>query len=262
MKKIITLFLTFALCLLSCSCSKKSISSEQVDSTVTTSTEYTANLCDPLKDAIGGIEWNLLGQFDTVPVVTMRSGEISENGYICGTWDVINDTLVLTYYEDTLTGNASKPQSYQIKEHNRIYFLIGSNTIYCSVSPAQIPVTEIEITLDNWQTYFETDTVSTTVRTTNSSGEVSVSTTERQVLKLKTAYHCKLNPNVSSIHARSSSMSDPQYMEYYSIPQQIEIININIPIYRDWTYFYGVDAWEDNGKMIYIQGSLAFIDGL
>ena len=51
-------------------------------------------------------------------------------------------------------------------------------------------------------------------------------------------------------------------MEYLSIPCRIETLSGSIPIYDDWTYIFGLDTWRVDEEILYVKGSLAFIDGL
>ncbi len=262
MKKMRLCLFALAFCLALCACSTEEVSVDDGLSSDTASTDDTTESRSPFMDVLGDIAWTMLGQYDAVPITTLHSGELSENGWICGAWDVDGTTLTMTYFEDALTGTASAPLTYEIIEHNGLYFLVGSDTLYCSVSPTHIPVNHVEITADNFWEYFEPAKISIVKRATSTSGEVIESTTEKQVLKLKPEYISKLNPNVTSLIVQTSYMPEKQYVEYLSIPGRIETLNGSIPIYDDWTYIFGLDTWCTDEEILYIKGSLAFIDGL
>ena len=69
-----------------------------------------------------------------------------------GTYELVDNTVSITL-ED---GNTI---SYEIKDINGVYYLVGNRDIFYGVqiSIEQIPYKTVEITNDNWQEYFELD---------------------------------------------------------------------------------------------------------
>lgn len=225
-----------------------------------------------LKENISDVTWTVMNIDSWMTITTTQYGTLSEMGAPSGTWELKGNTVTFTYSDDSITGRGTK--TYQIKENNGVYFLVGDTQVYSSVSAEKTPVTKIEITMENWQDYFEFTTLTTVIKNTDMWGEVTENTKEITVLKLKEAYYRRLNQEVSSIAVRYASTSNSdeyqdKYMSWGYHAGRKETVNGGNGVNYDGIYWYGLGA--DNGEsndiganteVIRIQGVLALIDGI
>lgn len=271
MRKWIALLLTVIICLSLFACDKDD--DHQTNIGYPQGTEDNGSNAG-WKDRISGITWTAINIEMWMDITTTEAGTLSEAGYPCGSWEIEEDTVTFTYSEDSLTGNTSHPQTYQIKESQGVYFLVSDAKLLSSVPADQVPVTHLEITLDNWQEYFEFTTFTQTQKNTDMWGEVTEVTLEIPALKLKDTYWNRLNRELSSVAVRYADASNPdeyedRYMDWGYLPGRIEKVNGANPVMYDGKYWYGLGA--NNGAtydiganidVIRIQGTLALINGL
>ena len=229
-----------------------------------------------LKEHIGGVTWNAMNFESWMSITTTEFGQLSEGGYPCGTWEVSGNTVTFTYSEDSLTGLASQPKTYQIKEKEGVYFLVSDTELLSSVSADKVPVTKVEITLDNWQEYFEFAMITTVTKNTDVWGEATETTKETRVLKLKDVYLKQLNAGASSIAVRvglpesdASNAYTGEYMRLDYLYRRVEKVAGSSPAYLDIARWFGLGDGENGSfgiasdhEVIRIQGILALVDGL
>ena len=225
-----------------------------------------------LKESISDVTWELMNYDSWMTITTTQYGTLSEMGAPSGTWELNGNTVTFTYSEDSMTGTGSK--TYHIKENNGVYFLVSDTQVYSSVSAKETPVTKIDITIENWQEYFEFTTLTTVKKNTDMWGEVTEKTEKITVLKLKDTYYRRLNWEVSSVAVRYADASNldvyrDEYMSWGYSAGRVETVNGANPVNYDGIYWYGLGA--DNGEsndiganteVIKIQGTLALIDGI
>lgn len=167
-----------------------------------------------------------------------------------GKWE-LNGNIVKCTWDDGST------DTYEIKELNGVYYIVGErDTMYSDmqVSLSEIPQKSIEITLDNWQEYFELGSDSYEVL--DQFGEPTGETNTSHFLKLKDEYYRYLIENNSEVLLRFSINGD----EY---DWNINNTHWDTSIY---TFYFGVNNVEvtedDVFEMVKIQGTLYFVDGL
>ena len=167
-----------------------------------------------------------------------------------GKWE-LNGNIVKCTWEDGGT------DTYEIKELNGIYYIVGErDTMYSDmqVRLSEIPQKSIEITLDNWQEYFELGSASREVL--DQFGEPTGDIKTSHFLRLKDEYYCYLIENGSEVLLRFS-------INGVECDRGIKCAYWDNQI--DTTYF-GVNDVEvgenDVFEMVKIQGTLYLIDGL
>lgn len=157
-----------------------------------------------------------------------------------GTWELKDTTL-------TLTSEDGNNTYYEIKDANGVCLLIGDNAILYNgtLDGSEFPIKEVEITIDNWQEYFEIATC--TVENVDIFGEVTE--TSKCYLKLKDEYFKYLINSCGSLHSEialryglSSSSTSDSYMD----------------IWNDTSVFG--EHWDETYELVKIQGTLYFID--
>ena len=167
-----------------------------------------------------------------------------------GKWE-LNGNIVKCTWED---GNT---ETYEIKKLNGVYYIVGErDTLYSDmqVRLSEIPQKSIEITLDNWQEYFELGSASREVLDLfgEPTGEIRTS----HFLRLKDEYYRYLIENGSKVLLRFSINGENRDRSITCAFWDNQI---------DTTYF-GVDGVEvgekDVFEMVKIQGTLCLIDGL
>ena len=266
MKKTIALLLALVLCLSLCACggsnelantetnpqNHESASDDSGESTTTGSnnenntTEATSAQIDYKTILMnGGVFW---GYTNHSYMTAFR-----EDGTTLspdGKWE-LNGNIVKCTWDDGST------DTYEIKELNGVYYIVGErDTMYSDmqVSLREIPQKSIEITLDNWQEYFELGSDSYEVL--DQFGEPTGETRTSHFLRLKDEYYRYLIENDSEVLLRFSINGEERDSSINGAYWDNQI---------DTTYF-GVDNVEvgenDVFKMVKIQGTLYLIDGL
>lgn len=167
-----------------------------------------------------------------------------------GTW-VLDGNIVKCTWNDGGTA------TYEIKELNSVYYLVGDrDTMYSDsrVRFHEIPRKTVAITLDNWQEYFEFGSGSRKIL--DQFGEPTGETRTSHFLRLKDEYY------------RHLIESDSEVLLRFSINGNVRDSGTN-GTYWDaqiQTWYFGIDNVEvgknDVFQMVKIQGSLCFIDGL
>lgn len=164
-----------------------------------------------------------------------------------GTWEIKDTTLTITSKD----GNSTY---YEIKEKNGVYFLIGNNDILCNacldgrLDTSQFPIKEVEITIDNWQEYFEIATY--TIENVDAFGEVTE--TSECYLKLKDEYYKYLiNYNVQDITSEI-------VLKYKSPSSESESSDCYMDI-KSYFPLFGT-YWNETYELVKIKGTLYFFD--
>lgn len=170
-----------------------------------------------------------------------------------GTWE-INDTILSITLED---GNSI---DYEIKYINDMCLLIGDNTILYNYNhQSELPIKEVEITMDNWKEYLEEG--SYTEEREDVFGEVT-DVSEYKCLKLKDEYfkYC-INEGFSDYSYINFRFRYQDSEETYDEKMSLHL-DSNIVRYGDikgkWWFGYGLS--KNGFEMVKIQGTLYFID--
>lgn len=154
-----------------------------------------------------------------------------------GTWE-INDNMLTIISED------NDSTCYEIKEINGVCFIIGNNEIFYNgnLDESEFPIKEVEITIDNWQEYFEISTW--TAENVDAFGEVTE--TSECYLKLKDEYFKYLINSCGSLRSeialKKSSNTNATYMHLWN----------NFSVFGE--------PWGETYELVKIQGTLYFID--
>lgn len=265
MKKALSLILVLVLCLSLCACggnnepantetnpqNNESTSDDSGESTTTDSnnenntTEATSAQIDYKTILMnGGVFWGYTNH--------LYMTAFYEDGTTVspdGKWE-LNGNIVKCTWDDGST------DTYEIKELNGVYYIVGErDTMYSNmqVSLSEIPQKSIEITLDNWQEYFELG--SDTYEVLDQFGEPTGETRTSHFLRLKDEYYRYLIESGSEVLVRFSingNESDRRMDGTYH-DNTIQ------------TWYFGFDDVEvgetDVFEMVKIQGTLYFIDG-
>ena len=231
MKKEISLLLTLVLCLTLCACvSSKSAGGHSASGVSgNQSVDYEKILLN------NGVLWGFVNTY---------FGEgFFENGTTTNsnsTWELNGNTVKITQQNGSAV-------TYEIKELNGAYYLVGQrNSMYSDIQVRydEIPCKSVEITLDNWDKYFELHHESAELF--DQFGEPTGEIRERYYFRLKDAYsriHLLQKSEVLLRFSQNGSSHD------WMFPQSAEYISID-------------DFAKYPLEMIKIQGTLYFIDGL
>ena len=260
MKKALSLLLALVLCLSLCACgggntdttnpTNGEASNPNTDTNTSTDNttennaeqvvDYTSILCN---DTF----WSQINGMGMLYFNTDGTTGTSKSG----TWSVDGNTL-------TLTTKAGNKEIDEIKIINDVCFLIGDTYTYRDPRPNKnnYPVKSVEITMDNWQEYFEfaTKTRETVVYDVfgEPTGEVEVY--EIKVLAVKDEHFCALLPGRSEVALRYSIGGEEQEAKLDDICEGNGIFYFGIS---------NITNEEDTPfEMIKIQGTLCFVDGI
>lgn len=237
MKKALSLILVLVMCLSLCACSENSI-----DNSTTQVTNAQIDYKTILMNT--GVFWGYTNH-SYMTAFCEDGTTLSPDG----TW-VLDGNIV------KCTSDNGSTDTYEIKELNGVYYLVGERNIMYSdvhVRYGDIPTRSAEITLDNWQEYFEFGSGSREVL--DQFGEPTGETRTSHFLKLKDEYYRLLVENHSKVLLR------------FSINGSEEDRSINGTFWDAsiQTWYFGIDdvnvSETDVFEMIKIQGTLCFIDG-
>ena len=166
-----------------------------------------------------------------------------------GTWVLDGNVVKCTW-------NNGSADTYEIKELKGVYYLVGErDTMYSDIQIhySEIPARSVEITLDNWQEYFEFGTGSCEVL--DQFGEPTGETRSSHFLRLKDEYYRYLIESGSEVLLRF----------YINGNERDRKLNGTYSDKTIHTWYFGFDGVEvgetDVFEMIKIQGTLYFIDG-
>ena len=237
MKKIIALILALVLCLSLCACG-----GEDADTEI--GSVHGADAGVDFEELLlnGSVYWGRINR-DFPSVAFLADGTIVDRE---GTWTLDGHIVNCTWADGSTA-------TYEFKELNGVYYLVGDDVIMYSdlhIWPSEIPSKAVEITLDNWQEYFEF--TQETEEIIDQFGEPTGETEECYYLKLKPEYDRILVSRDSDILIRFRYAND--------------VVETDACL-RGWDidYFgeHGIrnDA-EHVFEMIKVQGALHFIDGL
>ena len=233
MKKVISLLLAFALCLTLWACSNgaksDSVSIPENDSAAVGEVDYAEVLMN------SGVTWGPInwGGF----LGFLEDGVTIDED--C-TW-ALEDSVV------TITNKNGSADSYEITELNGAYYLVGQRYTFYSdvfVRPNEIPRKSVEITVDNWQEYFELHYES--VERFDQFGESTGEVDEYYQLRLKDTY------------SRVWLCWDSEVLLRYTQNGNEYDAKIN----NGHAYVSLLNFTEYPLEMVKIQGTLYFVDGL
>ena len=158
-----------------------------------------------------------------------------------GTWELKDTTL-------TLTSEDGNNTYYEIKDANGVCLLIGDNAILYNgnLDESEFPIKEVEITIDNWQEYFEI--ANCTVENVDIFGEVTE--TSECFLKLKDEYFKYLINGCGSLHSEialryKTSLSGDSSDDHMDIWNHTSVFGKH---------------WDETYELVKIQGTLYFFD--
>lgn len=234
------------------STSNNSASQESNESTTNNSdTEATVDYADIISDDKS--YWgNLSNQF-RLPIGFAEDNILINTAAVeIGTWELMEDTVAVTLEDGNTT-------SYEIKNINGAYFLVGSDEILydtkSSIDKSDLPIKEVDVTSDNWQEYFEV--YSEPEEIVDVFGEVTKGD-EKYYLKLKDAYFKYL--------VRSQNLDLSSYTNLrYRYPDSEDENESQMDIHNFTDDFagpccFGCYLYEADFEMVKIQGTLYFLD--
>ena len=229
MKKLLSLFLVFLICIFSCACSK---TTSDISSDV--SSKPDENFEDILYN--NGLFWvytNHLSNF----AFNKDGTTITPDGKWTLSGNIVNCTF-----------DKGGSETYEIKELGGVYYLVGTGDVLYSdeqININDIPRKTVELTLDNWQEYLEIGTE------TNSLGEPLT-----HFIKLKDEYY------------RILIEDESEFKICYSLNSNETNLEIKDAFYDSKLdeYYFGMNDFEigenDLFEMIDVQGILYLIDGI
>ena len=253
MKKAVSLILALALCLSLCACGG---GGNSTDTPTTTDEATETNISNPLLDVMNDRTWYFL-QFNDSEMLTSSDGTCVKDSFFWkGTWQLDNDTITMVMGDSTTLGYPPKTMQFKLIEHNGVYFLIGEDGTLSSVPLDNLTTKTVDMTLENWENYFEITTYSHEVK--DMFGEVQ-ETEKRALIKIKDEYLNKLVVPKSQVLFRLSH-------EKYDTTQDSEAEG-TLNFSTGANLGYQVDGWYNidefgNCSVTKIQGQLVFVDGI
>lgn len=179
--------------------------------------------------------WEGLHGFPLHPICFLEDYTCINDMVEIGTWKLTGTTV--TILEDDIT------TSYEIKDVNGEYLLVGDYDIFYNLSNADeidIPIKEVEVTIDNWQDYFEVCSYSTEYG-------------EKYRLKLRDEYFKKF---IYNLRLDIISYTNLQY-EISDIEMEYGYLSFDE---NSGPVYFGCEVDEPDFEMTKIQGTLYFID--
>ena len=242
MKKIIAILLTLVLCISLVACGTDN--QENQKNTTAGVTDYKDILCN-------GIFWSPIS--GNSMRAWMEDGTIDSGGNVVGTWEIEGTTLNCAWKSGGIS-------CFEIRMIDDICFLVGEE--YSFIDPNarwdRIPTVSVEITMDNWQQYFEFVTETREEIMYDVFGEATGETKkyEEKFLKLKDEYFRALLSGRSELSLRYT---------YAGEQKETKLITTH-PHNAVAVGYYGLENVENTGEnsfeMLKIQGTLCFVDGL
>ena len=228
MKKIISLTLALVMCLSLCACGDGGDGSETQGSTAG-EVDFTNVLMN------SGVTWGYINRnycFGFIEGGTTTSSDV--------TWALDGDTV-------TITQKNGDVETYRFVELNGVFYLVGErNTMYSDVHIryGEIPCKSVEITLDNWQEYFELYHKSE--EQFDQFGEPTGETREYYYLRMKDEYSRIYLCGKSEVLLRYTQNGSEYDERIDDGHEYVSTLNyIDYPL-----------------EMVKIQGTLYFVDGL
>lgn len=248
MKKILSMFLVAIMCVSLVACGGEKDSSTSDNSDNVASNHDNESEVDYEKILVAdGKEWTSLHDLYFSDSVVFCEDYSFVCGDELGTWELTGTTISVTLKDDTTT-------SYEIKNVNDVYLLVGSydTLAWSNIDKSTIPVKEIEVTIENWQEYFEVYSYS--YETVDSFGEVS-GVLEETIFRLRDEYLKYLiiesplgTKSYTTFSYRYGSSEDDHNMDILPFSYNLE------------HSYYGFPMIDDNFEVTKIQGTLYFID--
>lgn len=158
-----------------------------------------------------------------------------------GTWELVDNIVTVISEESTA--------SYEIKAVDGVYYLVGDRLLLSKIQPEDIPAREVEITIDNWQEYFEL--ASASKEEVDTFGDPTGEVETYNCLKLKDEYYKYFIYEKSDVRIRYifNGYEDDDFMTenwHHLMP----------------TYFGSPVPSADDFEMVKVQGTLYFVDGI
>ena len=198
MKKALSLIFTLVLCLSMCACGGSGNSN---DTPTTTGDAIETTVSNPLLDVLNDRTWYFLQSNDSEMYTASDGTCVKDRFSWKGTWQLDNDTITMAMEDATILGYPSKTMHFKLVEHNGVYFLIGEDGTLSSVPLDNLTTKTVDITLENWEEYFEIKTYTEEIK--DQFGEIK-KTEMRATIKLKEEYISKLIVSKSQILYRLS----------------------------------------------------------
>ena len=255
MKKILIVLLASVMCLSLFACGNEIAPEIKDDGTTQQEEQIGSNNSDKITNDnddksetnLKSVLMNMGAYWSYVNCPTMGHG-FSENGTVSGpdgngTWELVDNIVTVT-----LEGKA--PEAYEIKNINGAYYLAGEHDMLYGVNtmPDDIPFKEVEITLENWQEYFEF--ASATKEITDVFGQPTGELEKVNCLKLKDEYFKEFVRHNSDVR-----------MKFVYAGSERESIMSDYWYEAMGCYFgeSGLDS-ESGFEMVKVQGTLRFVD--
>lgn len=253
MKKILVLLLSVVICTSLFACGSEK-TPEIKDDGITQQGEQSVNENTDNNDSgdkseadLKSVLMNMGAFWSYVNRPTMGHGFL-ENGTVSGpdgngTWKLVDNTV-------TVTLETGASEAYEIKNINGVYYLAGEHDMLYGVNtmPDDIPFKEVEITLENWQEYFEF--ASATKEMTDVFGEPTGELEEVHCLKLKDEYFkefVRSNSDVRMKFVYAGSERESIMSDYW---------------YEAMGCYFGEAGLDSKSgfEMVKVQGALRFVD--
>ena len=232
MNKAISLLLVFMMCLTLCACGR-STSAGADDNTENSSIADEVDFTEVLMNS--GVTWGYLNRhaaFGFIQDGTTTSSNV--------TWELDGDTVKIMQENGIV-------ETYEFVDLNGVFFLVGErDTLYSDVAIRydDIPCKPVEITLDNWQEYFELHHES--VERFDQFGESTGETDEYYWLRLKDEYSRIYLYDNSEVLMR---FTQNEYKRDERIDHGHEYVSVS-------------DFTEYPLEMVKIQGTIYLVEGL
>lgn len=232
MKKVISLLLALIMCLILCACgSDTSADADSVpeNSSIADEVDFTEVLMN------SGVTWGYINRHASIGF--LQDGTTTSSNV---TWELDGNTVKIMQENGDV-------EAYEFVELNGVFYLVGErNALYSDVAIRydDIPCRSVEITLDNWQEYFELHHES--VERFDQFGESTGETDEYYRLRLKDAYSRIYLYDNSEVLLR---FTQNEYERDERIGHGHEYVTIS-------------DFSEYPLEMVKIQGTIYLVDGL
>lgn len=233
MKKAISLLLAFVMCLVFCACGSGETDAPERDPEKENTAAVGPDFVELLMNS--GVTWGHLNRF--APIGFFEDGTTTSEDE---TWTLDGDTL-------KITRENGKVDAYKFVELNGVYYLMSDRDIMYSdvqIRYDEIPRRTVEITLDNWQEYFELYHGSEEVF--DQFGEPTGEIREYYRIRLKDEYSRIFLCEESRVLLRYTQ-NGSEYDDRFDSAGYVVLL---------------VDFAEYPLEMVKIQGTLCFLDGL
>ena len=238
MKKALSLLLALVLCLSLCACGSGTVSPAEDKS------ENTGDTAEKLEDKLAGMWYCLNFEYDFGLCLNADGTE----DYYNLNWTVSGDTVTFTRIDDA---GKEHTHTYQLHCINGQYLMVGEGATYYHDSPNSatdaLTFTPIELTVNNWQEYFEYQTHTTVQK--DQFGEVTGESTAYFV-RLKPEYYQRLQVNKSKVLIRYTTSDINDNLDTACESQMCDTI-----CFYGW--YLSSDPAEFPVEMVRIEGNIS-----